>query len=79
MGTQSGRPTAPCHASIHRCISSKSKEVILPLYAALVRLQLEYCIQFRVLHFRKDVEKVERVQRRATHMIRGLETKSYEE
>ena len=66
-------------ACIHRCFSSKSQDVILPLYSALVRLQLEYCIQFWAPQFKKDVEKLERVQRRATHMIRGQENRLYDE
>ena len=51
----------------------------LPLYAALVRLQLEYCIQFWVPHFKRDVDNMERVQRRATRMIRGQQGRPYKE
>ena len=51
---------------VHRCIASRDKEVILPLYATLVRPQLDYCAQFCVPHFRREVDNNERVQRRAT-------------
>ncbi|KYO40735.1 hypothetical protein Y1Q_0012232 [Alligator mississippiensis] len=64
---------------IHRCIMIRSKEVILPLYMTLVRPQLEYCIQFWVLHFRRDVASTERVQRMATRMITDQHGRSYEE
>ena len=53
--------------------------MILPLYVALVRLQLEYCVQFWVPHSGRDVDSMERVQRRATRMIRGQQGKPYEE
>ena len=44
-----------------------------------MRPHLEYCIQAWGLQYRKDVELLERVQRRVTKMIRGLEHLSYED
>jgi hypothetical protein len=64
---------------INRTIVCKQKKVILNLYKSLVRPHIEYCIQAWRPHLVKDIEVLERVQRRATRMINECKGRTYEE
>ena len=62
---------------IKRIFTYKSEEIILQLYKSLVRPRLESCIQAWCPHLRKDIDLLEKVQRRATWLIYSLHDLPY--
>ncbi|CAM5143004.1 unnamed protein product [Natator depressus] len=64
---------------IEKGIENTMENILLPLYKSIVRPHLEYCVQMWSPHLKKDILALEKVQRRATKMIRGLERVPYEE
>ena len=63
---------------IRRTITYKDKHLVVPLYKAMVRPHLEYCIQAWRPYRKKDIDKLEKIKRRLTKMIPELRYLSYE-
>ena len=66
-------------AFIGQGIEYKNWQVMLQLYRTLVRLHLEYCVQFWSPHYQKAVDALERVQKRFTRMLPDVDGISYVE
>ena len=64
---------------IRRNITYKEKSLIVPLYKAIVRSHLEYCVQAWSPYHRKHIDMLDKIQRRTTKLIPGLRVLRYEE
>lgn len=76
--SQVGKNTIGILAHISNSVASWTTAMISPLYSALVRQNLKFCIQFWAPHDRKGIEVLEHVQRKAMEVMKGPENKSYE-
>ena len=54
-------------------------ENFMVLYKTYIRPHLEYCVQVWSPHLKKDINNLERIQRTATKLVKGLKWKSHEE
>ena len=60
-------------------INYKNTELMLPLYKSLVRPHVEYAVQFWSPHLHRDIDKIERVQRKASKIIKEIRNHSYQQ
>ena len=89
MVTSKFTPSSQCEAaaakalralfSLRSVIINRTSEVMLPLYSAIVRPHLEYCVQAWAPYLKKDVIVLERVQRLATRMMLDVRELSYKD
>src|SRR4051812_3326173 len=63
---------------ISKTFEGRSKRFIIQLYKSLVRPHLDYCVQAWKTCVVKDIDMLEKVQRRATRMVEGWKGWSYE-
>ncbi len=49
-----------------------TKEAFIPLYISLVISILEYAIQAVSSYLQKDIDLIERLQKQATRLVKGL-------
>jgi len=61
----------------NRTIVNKDSKTILKLYQSLVKPKLEYCVQAWKPYLQKDIELLDKVQRRATRMMTNDKSLSY--
>uniref|UniRef100_A0A8D0L5Z5 Dipeptidyl peptidase 3 n=1 Tax=Sphenodon punctatus TaxID=8508 RepID=A0A8D0L5Z5_SPHPU len=69
--------TGPFHLSdsmfriIPKRIDNQTENIIMPLYKVMLRVHLDYCVQFWSPHLKKEIVKIEKVQRRPSPLTLG--------
>jgi len=63
---------------IRRSFKIISSDMLTFLYKMYVRLHLEYCAPIWCLYFTKDIDIIEKVQRRATKLLSDISHLPYE-
>ncbi|KAJ7399494.1 hypothetical protein BTVI_114385 [Pitangus sulphuratus] len=76
---QVAKKTKGILAHVSHNVASRPRAVTVFVYWALVWPHLESCIQFWANNFKRDIEVLECVQRRAMELLKGLEHESGEE
>ena len=66
-------------AMIFKSIISRSSDILIPLFTALVRPNIEYANVIWSPYKKKDISFIEKVQKHYTKKISGLSSLSYEE
>jgi len=65
--------------TIQRQFKDLNKECFVIFYKSFVRPHLEFAIQAWSPYFKRDIECLEKVQRRATKVVKGFKSLSYED
>ena len=66
-------------ACVRNSVPSRTREVTVTLYTVLMRLHLEYCVQAWAPRYKKGIELLEYVRRKAVQLLKGLGKQTYEE
>ncbi len=63
--------------TMRRGFAELTPAILLPLYLAMVRPELDYAVQAVAPYLQKDLKLVERIQRLATRCVKGLRGLQY--
>ena len=62
---------------IKRTFSNLTREMFIPLYKSLIRPVLEYCSTVWAPMYRNQTNEIEKIQRRATKLVKNMHNLSY--
>ena len=77
--TQGARKAQSVLGMVRRHFKELDKEDFTVIYNSYIRPHLEYCVQAWSPHLVKDKDCLERIQRRATKLVKGFSKLTYED